>query len=100
MTKRMLIAGVCVSTLIGSVGIPGAEEPLAPEPPAQTKGDSTADHKKFQALQQDFQTGPEVTRACLSCHTEAANQMHQSIHWNWQWEKAGGLGKKNAINNF
>jgi hypothetical protein len=33
---------------------------------------ASADHGKFKALQQDFQSGPEVTRACLSCHTEAA----------------------------
>ncbi len=61
---------------------------------------TTADHRKFQALNQEFQSGPEVTKACLSCHTEAAKQVHKSIHWSWQWEKAGGLGKKNAVNNF
>lgn len=61
---------------------------------------STADHKKFKELQEDFQTAQEVTKACLKCHTEAAKQMHNSIHWQWSWEKAGGIGKKNAINNF
>lgn len=61
---------------------------------------STADHKKFKELQEDFQTAPEVTKACLKCHTEAAKQMHASIHWQWSWEKAGGIGKKNAVNNF
>lgn len=99
MTKRKLMAGLCVSAIIGSIGVAGAE-PVAQPTLEKVKGVSTADHKKFQALQQDFQTGPEVTKACLTCHTEAATQMHKSIHWTWQWEKAGGMGKKNAINNF
>jgi len=100
MTKRTLMAGLCASVIIGSVGVAGAE-PMEKAPLDEVKkGLSTADHKKFQALQQDFQSGPEVTKACLTCHTEAASQMHKSIHWTWQWEKAGGMGKKNAINNF
>ncbi|MDP2107483.1 MAG: hypothetical protein Q8J67_00360, partial [Rhodocyclaceae bacterium] len=36
----------------------------------------TADHSKFKELQKQFKTGPEVTKACLSCHTEAAKQVH------------------------
>ena len=99
MTRRKLMAGLCVSAIIGSIGVAVAE-PMEKPPLEKVKGVSTADHKKFQALQQDFQTGPEVTKACLTCHTEAAGQMHKSIHWTWQWEKAGGMGKKNAINNF
>ena len=30
---------------------------------------STADHSKFKELDKDFKTGPEVTEACLICHT-------------------------------
>jgi len=43
----------------------------------------TADHSKFEALQKDFTSGPEVTEACLSCHNEAAKQVHDTIHWTW-----------------
>jgi hypothetical protein len=43
----------------------------------------TADHSKFEALDKDFTSGPEVTEACLSCHNEAAQQIHQTIHWTW-----------------
>ena len=39
------------------------------------------DHSKFTALQGPFSTGPEVTKACLTCHTDAAKQVHKSIHW-------------------
>ena len=42
---------------------------------------STTDHSKFEGLQQPFETGPDVTKACLVCHTEAAKQIHQTIHW-------------------
>jgi hypothetical protein len=63
---------------------------------------STADHTKFEALNQDFKTGPEVTKACLTCHTEASLQLHETYHWTWE-SKGGvqpGVGKKNVINNF
>lgn len=64
---------------------------------------STADHSKFKELQQPFSTGPEVTRACLSCHTEASKQLHKTKHWNWQFtnpETGQVLGKQKIINNF
>ena len=44
----------------------------------------TADHSKHEILQQEFTSGPEVTKACLSCHTEAALQFHKTIHWTWK----------------
>ena len=34
---------------------------------------STADHSLFKDLQKTFTSGPEVTKACLGCHTEAGN---------------------------
>jgi octaheme c-type cytochrome (tetrathionate reductase family) len=66
----------------------------------------TADHSKLIALQRDFNTAQEVTRACLSCHTEADKELMQSAHWNWEREEyieGRGIvyiGKKNAVNNF
>lgn len=58
---------------------------------------TTADHRKFKALQQEFATGPDVTRACLTCHTEAARQVHGDIHW--KWRSPDGIGKAVAVNN-
>ena len=64
----------------------------------------TADHSKFEILQQEFKSGPEVTEVCLSCHTEAALQFHKTIHWTWMdpnTEKDAKLGKGGlSINNF
>ncbi|MFI0458767.1 MAG: cytochrome C, partial [Candidatus Thiodiazotropha endolucinida] len=64
---------------------------------------STADHSKFEQLQTKFKTGPEVSRACLACHTNAAKQIHKSKHWRWEYDNpATGqkLGKKHVLNNF
>lgn len=64
---------------------------------------STADHSKFEALQGPFESGPEVTRACLTCHTEAARQLHQTKHWTWEYqhpETGQVLGKKHEPNVF
>ena len=64
----------------------------------------TADHTKHKALQQEFKSGPEVTKACLSCHSEAASQFHKTIHWSWldpATEESKKLGKGGlSINNF
>lgn len=71
--------------------------------PAVPGTGTTADHSKFEILKQDFKSGPEVTKACLSCHTEAADQVMHSIHWKWDYTNpATGqqLGKRNVINAF
>ncbi|MEJ2453178.1 MAG: hypothetical protein P8103_03360 [Candidatus Thiodiazotropha sp.] len=65
--------------------------------------DSTADHTKFDVLNKRFENGPEVTRACLSCHTEAAKQIHKTKHWNWKLthpDTGEPLGKRVVINSF
>ena len=64
---------------------------------------STADHSQFKELDKNFKTGPQVTQACLSCHTEAAKQVHKTKHWTWEFlnpENQQRLGKKNVLNNF
>lgn len=71
--------------------------------PSQTDGSSTADHSKFKELQQEFTSGPEVTKACLSCHTEAGKHFMKSIHWTWEYthpDTGQKLGKKTLINTF
>ena len=64
---------------------------------------STADHTRFEALNRHFKDGPAVTEACLSCHTEAAKQIHRTKHWNWQFTHpvtGETLGKRVVINSF
>ena len=65
---------------------------------------NTTDHTRHEVLQQDFITGMDVTRACLSCHSEAEAQFHKTVHWTWladPAEKSREYGKGgNSLNNF
>jgi octaheme c-type cytochrome (tetrathionate reductase family) len=65
----------------------------------------TADHSKFKILQGPFKDGdgPAVTRACLTCHTKAAQQVMATSHWTWNASKDGqdGYGKAtHLVNNY
>ena len=62
----------------------------------------TADHSKFEILDQDFEYAPDVTLACLECHTEAAKQVHKTFHWKWAAKVDGiNVGKgENGFNNY
>lgn len=71
--------------------------------PIAAIAESTADHNSFKELQQEFKSGPEVTKACLSCHTEAARQIMKTKHWTWEALNPNNrqtLGKKRVANNF
>jgi octaheme c-type cytochrome (tetrathionate reductase family) len=95
------------------LSVPACSEPQAltenrhtAPPPAA----STADHAEFGDLQQEFETGPQVTAACLTCHTEAAKQIMKTSHWTWICPRAKrqleeqqhiAVGKaEHIINNF
>lgn len=88
-----------------------------PAPPASGQIDDTpwdavprraepVDHTPL--FEQAFATGQEVTRACLECHEDAAEQVLHTVHWRWQAdpvmvegrEQPVAVGKKNAVNNF
>jgi octaheme c-type cytochrome (tetrathionate reductase family) len=53
-----------------------------------------------------YETGSDVTRACLSCHPDSAGQVMQTSHWTWESEpvmrdgEMVTIGKKNQINNY
>ena len=65
--------------------VAGAVQAAEPPPPTAMLLKTTADHSKFKELQKSFQSGPEVTKACLGCHTEASKQIHQTQHWKWEY---------------
>jgi octaheme c-type cytochrome (tetrathionate reductase family) len=97
--KRLMMAVALLLVHIdqGAWAVPSLGDKL----PAVAKG--TADHGKFKELQKSFKSGPEVTRACLICHTDAAEQVMHTKHWTWEVVDPGTgrkLGKKNIINNF
>jgi octaheme c-type cytochrome (tetrathionate reductase family) len=59
-------------------------------------------------VQGPFESGSDVTRACLDCHQDAAFEIMQTAHWTWEsrpYNLEGRdtpvtVGKKNSINNF
>jgi len=65
---------------------------------------TTADHSRLKPLQQVFTSGLQVTRACVSCHSEAEAQFHQTIHWTWMASPENDAKKRgkagNSLNNF
>jgi octaheme c-type cytochrome (tetrathionate reductase family) len=82
---------------------PAGHKAAPPEPRPQRATHSTADHSKFWGLKGPFATGPEVTKACLTCHTEAGKHFMKSIHWTWEYThpKTGQkLGKNQLVNNY
>jgi octaheme c-type cytochrome (tetrathionate reductase family) len=107
---KFLCAVAAFGALFGW-GVAWGETPLAAKSPASIAAASglppghisTADHSKFKELQKPFASGPEVTKACLSCHTEAAKQVQKTKHWTWEYADPNSgkmLGKKNVINNY
>lgn len=85
---------------IGAQSRPAGPAPAHMSDPVS---DSTADHSKFMKLKGPFASGSQVTEACLSCHTEAGNQVMHSVHWKWEYqnEKTGQLlGKAHEMNAF
>ncbi len=113
---RCLFYLVAVLTIAGMGMIPVA---FASQPPSNDKAPGrtmaqqaikekgiwiTADHTKHDILKKEFTSGPEVTQACLSCHSEAAEQFHKTIHWTWlahKDEKGHQMGKAGlSLNNF
>ena len=59
----------------------------------------TVDHSRLEALSRSFSSGPEITQACLSCHTEAESQFKQTIHWTWSADGVKGKGAF-SLNNY
>jgi len=80
-----------------------ADNPRAHMPQHPTHTDHTVT-----ALKGPFESGEEVTQACLECHPEAGEQMLHSSHFTWEhgpYDLKGHdepvyTGKKHVINNF
>ena len=75
---------------------------MPPPAPPVVVSDATTDHSKLDILKKPFASGREVTEACISCHTEADDQIMHSIHFKWTYESDSGqtLGKSKVINAF
>ena len=111
--KLLIIAGLFLLVFAVSLGLVAAwatpalanggsavaEVQATPTPTPGPK----IDHKQFPMLKQEFKSGPEVTKVCLTCHQNAAKQLMETTHWTWSFEDPSTgvlLGKRNVINNY
>jgi hypothetical protein len=61
------------------------------------------DHSQLPMLEGPFETGPEVTQVCLTCHADIAADVMATTHWTWQYDNpvtGDEAGKVNVINNY
>ena len=102
MCKRYFVFGLSCLLLLGCLvgGAQAVLEKAANGVAAEAL--TTADHSRFAELDKPFASGPEVTKACLKCHNQAASQVHRSIHWTWESNEGDEkpLGKAHVVNNY
>ncbi|MCA9907611.1 MAG: tetrathionate reductase family octaheme c-type cytochrome [Anaerolineae bacterium] len=96
----LLVAGVIILALTPNNAATASAWDSLPTHPAHT------DHTEL--MPGPYEDGPSVTRACLTCHEDAAHEVMQTVHWTWQsppvevaWsEEPVSIGKANTLNNF
>jgi octaheme c-type cytochrome (tetrathionate reductase family) len=109
-SKYIWIVGLAVTMAILIIPIvlfiPGeqavADDPQANLPVRPEETSHTA------LLKGPFESGSDVTRACLQCHPDAAAQVMGTTHWTWEsapvqvpgHDEPVTIGKKNSLNNF
>lgn len=98
-----LVAAAVVLVELQSPPRSGVDDPRS----AMPRPGAPVDHATFfrDHERDGFTSGPDVTRACLQCHEQAAHEFMQTAHWTWagdhvQREQPVAIGKKNLINNF
>jgi len=101
----ILGTGFIVLGTVILLAIPNVQANDAPWEHVPVRSEST-DHSHL--MTEPFETGQEVTQACLSCHEDAAHQVMDTTHWTWQSEPVEvtwsdvpvSTGKANTLNNF
>lgn len=108
--KYVWLVGLAVTLLIVAVPIvifasPGEEQGSSPWDYVPEQAAHT-DHANL--MEGPYASGQEVTAACLECHSDAAAQVMDTVHWTWQadpvevnWaDELVSTGKANLLNNF
>ncbi|MCA8923897.1 MAG: tetrathionate reductase family octaheme c-type cytochrome [Planctomycetes bacterium] len=99
LTLALTLVGVSAAVGVALGQPPRSVERALPPPPLE---EEPFDHSAYFA--KPFSSGPEVTLACLGCHSHAAGEVMQTSHWTWSGhgadEGGGGYGKRNLLNNF
>ena len=108
--KYIWVVGLTITFLIVAAPIvifagksePPPDDPWASVPVRVPHTDHT------QLMKGPYETGPEVTAACLECHEDAAHEVSETVHWTWESDpvllpgrdEEVTIGKKNQLNNF
>lgn len=102
-----LLFAIALLVAFGTVSL--NPQNLTPTSPEVTYEKQIREHVSHKALVAGpFENGSEVTKACLNCHPNAAQELMQTAHWKWVGAEVkvpghGGkyrIGKRNLINNF
>ena len=105
--KQLLVAVLMMAVAAGLSYTNEAEASIRSDARERLEKHSAhTDHSGF--FHKPFADGPSVTRACLKCHEDSAQQVMKTSHWNWQGEEVMvpghdtplRIGKRNVINNF
>ena len=100
----IVLCGLVVAAAVHHrLGAAGAPAPPRSGPHAQR---AHLDHSAF--FNDKLATGPDVTRACMRCHQQAALDLLGTAHFQWQDQEVTDhrtgdrirIGKKNLLNNF
>ncbi|MBL8130253.1 MAG: tetrathionate reductase family octaheme c-type cytochrome [Anaerolineae bacterium] len=108
--RYLWLVGLLIT--VGVIAIPVGLLTLDPPPAAADPWDHVpervpaTDHSTL--LEGPFESGSDVTRACLECHEDAAEQVSHTSHFTWLSEpvllegrdEPVQIGKANLINNF
>ncbi|MFN2190001.1 MAG: tetrathionate reductase family octaheme c-type cytochrome [Candidatus Promineifilaceae bacterium] len=104
------VAGLIVTLLIVITPIIAFvyKEPVSTDDPWQNVVERTPDVDHSDIIKGPFESGREVTQACLECHEDAASEVAETVHWTWESDpvmlpgrdEPVTIGKKNSINNF
>ena len=107
MTKLLRIIAVLV-TVAASLSCTSESDTPVPDDTGKSlvRQSEHTDHSSF--FHKPFADGPAVTRACLECHKDSAQEVMETAHWNWQGPEVMvpghdapmRIGKRNVINNF
>ncbi len=103
---RGIVVGVASLALVGAIAWWSSESRAGVQEARRPGPRPHLDHSAF--FTKPFNSGPEVTKACLECHKKEAMQFRHTPHWEWLGEPEHfpghegtmRLGKKNAVNNF
>lgn len=88
--KRFILITISGITIFTGAALAGSETPAK----------KVVDHSGFEILKQKFKSGNEVTKACLSCHTQAEDHFKKTMHWKWQADDPSKGKAGLTVNNF